>query len=311
MSIVLAHLSDPHILDLRGVPLHRMLLNKRLTGWINLRLKRGHKHRPSVVEAMMADLRALAPDHVAITGDLTNLALEPEFEAALAMIERLGMHPSQVSVVPGNHDLYTEGSQRSRRFGTYFEKYITSDLDLAVELPGGRFPFVRLRDDLALIGLSSAVPRLPLIASGRLGEAQRRALREALDHPEVRSRVPVVLSHHPIVDPLGRLGPLMRGLEDLADFREVLDHGRDVLALHGHWHRRGHERLAGAKGATIHRLGATSASLVHHDEEKMASYNVYEIDREGGLVRARARVWSASTERFEDAALPDGAGQTG
>ena len=168
---------------------------------------------------------------VVVTGDLTNLALEPEFEAARAMIERLGMHPSQVSVVPGNHDLYTEGSSRSRRFGTYFEKYITSDLDLAVELPGGRFPFVRLRDDLALIGLSSALPRLPLVASGRLGEAQRRALREALDHPEVRSRVPVVLCHHPIVDPLGRLGPMMRGLEDLADFRDVLDHGRDVLAL--------------------------------------------------------------------------------
>ena len=68
---------------------------------------------------------------------------------------------------------------------------------------------------------------------------------------------------------------------------------------------------AGARGATIHRLGATSASLVHHDEEKMASYNVYEIDRASGLVRARARVWNAATERFEDAALPDGAGQTG
>ena len=84
MSMILAHLSDPHVLDLRGVPLHRLLLNKRLTGWVNLKVKRGHKHRPAVVEAMMADLQALAPDHVAITGDLTNLALEPEFEAARA-----------------------------------------------------------------------------------------------------------------------------------------------------------------------------------------------------------------------------------
>lgn len=311
MSTLLAHLSDPHVLDLRGVPLHRMLLNKRLTGWINLRMKRGHKHRPAVVEAMMADLRALAPDHVAITGDLTNLALEPEFEAARAMIERLGLDPEQVSVIPGNHDLYTDGARRSGRFAGFFHKYITSDLDLAVDLPGGRFPFVRLRDDLALIGLSSAVPRLPLVASGHLGDAQRGALRAALAHPEVMSRVPVVLSHHPIVDPRGRFAPTLRGLEDLAEFRASLDHGRDVLALHGHWHRRGHERLAGSKGATIHRLGATSASLVHHDHEKMASYNLYEIDRAGGLVRAHARVWNALRERFEDAELPDGAGQTG
>lgn len=311
MATILAHLSDPHILDLRDVPLHRMLLNKRLTGWVNLRLKRGHKHRPAVVEAMMADLRALSPDHVAVTGDLTNLALEPEFEAARAMIERLGMDPEQVSVIPGNHDLYTEGARRAGRFASFFAKYITSDLDVAVDHAGGRFPFVRLRDDIALIGLSSAVPRLPLVASGHLGELQRRALREVLAHPEVLQRVPVVLSHHPVVDPRGRMGVLMRGLADVADFRDAMDHHRDVLALHGHWHRRGHERLAGAKGATIHRLGATSASLVHHDPEKMASYNVYEIDREAGLVRARARVWNASAERFEDAELPDGAGQTG
>jgi 3',5'-cyclic AMP phosphodiesterase CpdA len=311
MSTLLAHLSDPHILDLRGVPLRRMLLNKRVTGWLNLRLKRGHKHRPSVVEAMMADLRALAPDHVAITGDLTNLALEPEFEAARAMIERLHLHPEQVSVIPGNHDLYTEGARRAGRFGAFFERYITSDLDLGVDLPGGRFPYVRLRGHMALIGLSSAVPRLPLVSSGRLGDAQRRALSAALAHPEVASRVAVVLSHHPVVDPRGGLGPMMRGLDDVRAFREALDHGRDVLALHGHWHRRGHEKIAGARGATVHRLGATSASLVHHDHEKMASYNVYEVDKQRGLVRAYARVWNVDAERFEDAALPDGAGQTG
>jgi 3',5'-cyclic AMP phosphodiesterase CpdA len=311
MSTILAHLSDPHVLDLRGVALHRLLLNKRLTGWMNLRLKRGHKHRPAIVEAMMADLRALAPDHVAVTGDLTNLALEPEFEAARAMIERLGMHPSQVSVIPGNHDLYTEGARRAGRFGSFFAKYITSDLDLAVDLPGGRFPFVRLRGDLALIGLSSAVPRLPLISSGHLGDAQRRALREALAHPEVASRAAVVLSHHPVVDPRGRLRPYMRGLEDIADFRAALDHGRDVLALHGHWHVSGHEKIRASSGATIHRLGATSASLLHDGPGKMASYNVYEVDRATGLVRAHARVWNALRERFEDAALPDGADQTG
>lgn len=311
MSTLLAHLSDPHVLDLRGVSLHRMLLNKRLTGWLNLRFKRGHRHRPGVVEAMMADLRALAPDHLAVTGDLTNLALEPEFEASRAMIERAGMDPSQVSVIPGNHDLYTRGSHRASRFSTYFSKYMTSDLDLAVDLPGGRFPFVRLRGDIAVIGLSSAVPRLPLVASGHLGASQRRALRAALAHPEVVSRVPVVLSHHPVVDPRGRLGSFLRGLADIGDFRAALDHGRDVLALHGHWHVRGHEKIGAGGGATIHRLGATAASLVHDDPAKMASYNLYEVDRERGLVSARARVWSESTGRFEDAALPEGRGQTG
>ena len=39
----LAHLSDPHILDLDGVASHRWL-NKRATGWVNLRLHRGSVH---------------------------------------------------------------------------------------------------------------------------------------------------------------------------------------------------------------------------------------------------------------------------
>ena len=127
----------------------------------------------------------------------------------------------------------------------------------------------------------------------------------------MRSRIPVVLAHHPVTDPRGGLRPYMRGLADVAELRAALDHSRDVLALHGHWHRIGHEKIAVAGGATLHRLGATSASLLADDPEKMASYNVYKIDREGGLARAHVRRWNATTERFEEGELPDGAGQRG
>ncbi len=308
--MLLAHLSDPHVLDLRGVPTHRMLFNKRVTGWVNLKLHRGHKHRPAVFRALLDDVRAQSPDHVAITGDVTNLSLEPEFEAFRAMLDGLAMSPSDVSVVPGNHDVYTEGARRAGRFASYLGAYGTSDLDVGTDHAGGRFPFVRLRGAVALVGLCSAVPRAPLVASGHLGDAQRAALRGVLAHPEVASRVPVVLAHHPVRDPHGALASYLRGLDDRDAFAEDLAQGRDVLALHGHWHRRGHERIASA-GAVIHRLGATSASLVHDDADRMAGYNLYEIDADRGLVSARARVWNPSTERFDDAALPDGASQRG
>jgi hypothetical protein len=41
---------------------------------------------------------------------------------------------------------------------------------------GTPFPFVRRRGPLALIGVSSAVPTPPLMATGRLGRAQLDAL---------------------------------------------------------------------------------------------------------------------------------------
>src|SRR5579872_6414533 len=101
----IAHLSDLHLLALQGVPARRFL-NKRLTGWVNLRLKRGSIHRASYVQAIAQEITRIDVDHVVVTGDLTNLALEAEFELVRDLFEReLGIDPSRVTVVPGNHDL--------------------------------------------------------------------------------------------------------------------------------------------------------------------------------------------------------------
>src|SRR4051812_15799719 len=197
-----AHFSDLHVLALEGVEAHRFM-NKRFTGWVNLKLKRGHKHRPAYVRAIAQEVTRAKVDHVVITGDLTNLALEQEFEAVRALLEEeLGMHADDISIVPGNHDLYTRGAMRDRRFSRFFEPYIGSDLpDLAVDIDLGRFPFVKLRGPLAIIGMSSAVPRPPLVASGELGKDQIEALARILAHDEVKRRTLVLALHHPVHNP--------------------------------------------------------------------------------------------------------------
>ena len=139
------------------------------------------------MRAIAREIRRQGVDHVIITGDITNLALEPEFELAREVIrDDLGLTASHVSMVPGNHDVYTGGSQRRQRFATYFADYIASDLpELSVDVPAGRFPFVKLRGPVAIIGLSSAVTRLPFVAAGRLGRAQLEALERILAHDQV------------------------------------------------------------------------------------------------------------------------------
>src|SRR5687767_11323412 len=105
----IAHFSDLHVLALDGVKTRRFL-NKRFTGWVNLRLKRAHKHRPGHVRAVAREITRAKVDHVVITGDLTNLALEQEFEAVKRLLEdELGLDATNISAVPGNHDLYTRG----------------------------------------------------------------------------------------------------------------------------------------------------------------------------------------------------------
>jgi 3',5'-cyclic AMP phosphodiesterase CpdA len=300
----IAHFSDLHVLDLDGVGAHRFL-NKRATGYAMLRMNRSHVHRSAFVRAIARAITESKADHVVVTGDLTNLALETEFAAVRRIFdEDLRFSPHDVSIVPGNHDLYTRGALTSRRFTTYFGDYMTSDLPgLAVAVGPGQFPFVRLRGPAAILGLSSAVPRMPLVASGKLGKAQLHALANILRHPEVTKRTPVVLMHHPAHNPLSKVRTLLRGLEDAALFFSTLEDVPAGLLLHGHLHRR-IRRTWSTKRGTMQSVGATSASLHHDDETRMAGFNVYEIEEGGTVGQVDARVFDSAKETFRVAQVP-------
>ncbi len=300
MALVkIAHLSDLHLLSLEGaVPMR--LFNKRITGYMNLRFHRKSVHKPFAVEAALREIRKIGVDHVVITGDVSNLALEGEFDLVRSVLDReLGLSPDQVSMVPGNHDTYTRGSFRTKRFANAFASCMTSDLPT----DSGPFPFVRLRGPMAIIGLSTAVPRPPLVAAGEFGQTQLDALARVLAHPEVRSRTPVLLQHHPWHNPPERLRTLLEGLYDAEAQAQLLQHVEQGLLLHGHLHRRVH-RLLRTSAGHIDAVGATSASLLHDNVERMAGFNVYEIDP-GGVIRdISSQRYDPTTDTFHDVAIP-------
>jgi 3',5'-cyclic AMP phosphodiesterase CpdA len=291
----IAHITDLHLLALGGVGFWRFA-NKRITGYANLRFRRKAVHRAEIVQAVVSAIDADPPDHLIVTGDLTNLSLETVFELALKVLGQLRMGPERISVVPGNHDVYTLGSHRARRFEGYFKPYVSSDLPLP---DGSVFPFVRLGEDVAVIGLSSALPRPPLVASGRLGRWQTDALdRLALD-PRIRARFPVVLVHHPLINPPSPWKTRFEGLADAASLEAIMRRLGRGLVAHGHLHRRMHRRLG-----PIHVVGATSTSLESAAPDRMSGYNVYEIER-GELVRASARVLDLASGTFREVAVPE------
>jgi 3',5'-cyclic AMP phosphodiesterase CpdA len=303
MTMRIAHFSDLHLLSLDGVPAWRFL-NKRLTGWANLRLKRGHVHKASYVRAIAREIALAKVDHVVITGDLTNLALEPEFELARSVLrDDLGIEPSRVTVVPGNHDVYTRGSHTSRRFERYFADWLTSDLpELAVSTGGARFPVVKLRGNVAIVALSSAVPRAPLVAAGELGRAQLDALARVLAHPEVARRTLVLALHHPPIHAWSRMKAHLEGLRDAPALLSLLMPISHCLILHGHLHRRVQRVMTTTRGE-IHQVGATSASLHDETADRMAGFNVYDID-DRGVVRIEASVHEPATGAFARESVP-------
>lgn len=324
----IAHFSDLHVLSLEGVGFRRYL-NKRFTGLANLALRRapleelsglaravGERvpgewrrkdvHRATYVRAVAREVGRVGVDHVAITGDLTNLSLEAEFLAARDILEgELHLEPSEVSIVPGNHDVYTRGALRGRRFTEYFAEYTRGDLDVGVDVGPGHFPYVKLRGPCAVIGLSSAVPRLPFVAAGEIGLPQLEALSRALEHPEVRRRLPVILVHHPPERPSGTVKAVMESLRDGGRLYERLRGLGRGLVLHGHLHRRKQHRIVTDAGSLLV-AGAASASLHHEQETRMSGFNVYDIDDAGELVHIDAHVLDPVSGRFHHEPVPEG-----
>src|SRR5205085_2058090 len=158
---VIAHLSDPHLSPLPFPP-PWALLNKRFFGALSWYARKKPIHQTPVLAALIDDLRRAAPDHIVITGDLTNIALPAEFAQARRWLETLG--PSdRVSVIPGNHDAYVPTAWRnSLGLWAEFMSGVHDDggADGPERPPSSAidFPFVRRRGPLALIGLSSAAP---------------------------------------------------------------------------------------------------------------------------------------------------------
>jgi 3',5'-cyclic AMP phosphodiesterase CpdA len=275
----LAHLSDPH---LGSLPKPRLweLAGKRALGFFNWHRKRRTLHQADVLAELIVDMRSFKPDHLAITGDLINLSLEKEFEPARAWLEALGT-PHDITVVPGNHDAYV-GATASHS-GTHWGEFMTND---AVQVLVGEkitYPFLRRRGPIALIGLSTAVPTLPFMATGELGRAQIVRFARMLSGLKDESSFRVVLIHHP---PKSSPGQRFRRLVDAPAFRAVLaEHGAD-LVLHGHNHVHSLIWLDGPQ-RRIPAFGVPSASSPPHSDET-AGYNIYEISGAPGAWQCTA-----------------------
>jgi 3',5'-cyclic AMP phosphodiesterase CpdA len=258
---VLAHLSDPHLAPLPR-PALRELASKRGLGYVNWLRKRRAVHRADVLAAIVADMQSAGAHHVAVTGDLVNLSLSEEFAAARTWLTTLG-DPGGVTLVPGNHDAYVRAAAglADRHWGTFMR----GD-------DGGAFPFVRRRGPLALIGLSSSLPTLPLAATGRLHGGQLARLGEILDRTGAEGLFRAVLIHHPPAEGANRF----RRLHDAAALRDVLRRHGAELVLHGHHHEQSIAMLEGPHRA-IPCVGVPSASGAPGGHEDAAGYNLYEI----------------------------------
>ncbi|MGE0625189.1 MAG: metallophosphoesterase [Pseudomonadales bacterium] len=255
MTVRLVHLTDPH---LATPPAWRTLTGrshhgKRFLGYLSWARKRRHELRPEWLVELCAAAAATAPDQWLLTGDLAQIGTEEEIRAAGAWLRALA--PAEaVTFVPGNHDVYAAESLPCirREWGPY--------------LPEGDYPLVRRLADVAVFGLSSAVPTAPLSATGRLGTDQLHRLEAALSRHRDVFRVLVL--HHP---PLPGMIAYRKRLRDAAALAALLERQPVHLILHGHRHR---NQRSEKQGTRIYCTAPASAEA--------GSFRTFQIEREGG-----------------------------
>jgi len=259
----LAHLSDPHIPPLpEASPLE--LIGKRITGYMNWKLRRGAHHSRQVLDVLTRDLLAHEPDHIAVTGDLANLSLAPEFSTGRKFLQSLG-DGKRVSVIPGNHDAYVRGADKI--YLDAWREYLAGDT------PGTYpFPYLRRRGPIALIGLSSAVPTLPFFASGRIGSAQMDRFAAMMDELPREQCFRIALLHHP---PAGKR-PKLKELDDAEDFRGAIARLGAELILSGHDHIAAVNEIPGLE-RPVPVVQVPSASATPGDPRGGGAYNLYRI----------------------------------
>jgi len=295
----LAHCSDLHLLSHDGGRWLE-LMNKRWIGAMNLLSSRSRHYHVAAFEAMVEDLNALGVDHVLCTGDVTNLAMRREFEFARARFDLLALGPTDVTVIPGNHDAYV--AEGVPLFSEVFGDYATTD-------PGWEWvedhrhsaddvlhwPIVRIRGDLAVIGLSTSRATPWFTAYGKVGPGQLARLGHVLSDPRLQGKVRVVAIHHP---PAGtRAASRIRGLRDHKEFAHVIaQHGADLI-VHGHEHIDMQELLAGPEGVHVPVRGISSGTYHHNKPWRTARYRIFDIDG-SGIRGDHVRVWDRELGTF-------------
>lgn len=287
-AVRFAHFSDVHLTSSRLGWTRRTLLGKQVTGWMNVKvLGRGHRFRfaPLVTDAMIAEIRADAPDGVIFSGDATTLAFESEFHASANRLSVGDPGPAGFAVA-GNHDYYTHAAW----YRGHFEKRFAAWQE-GLRLDDQPYPFARKIGHAWLIGLNTSTANLwPWDASGRAGDAQLARLRKLAEQLDAGPRI--LVTHYPLRKADGQLERRGHRLRDHAATLEAARDAKIGLWLHGHIHQG--FVLEPTRDIPFPIVNAGSCT-----QTNLWSYNRYTLT--GHALDATRRTFDVATQKFADA----------
>jgi 3',5'-cyclic AMP phosphodiesterase CpdA len=238
---ILAHLSDLHLLE-RDHHKRRGLALRRLQ-FLSTGAPLDAEGRMQRLAATLQQVRRVGADHVLITGDLTEDGTESQFEVLADVLERSGLSPDCVTLVPGNHDGYAEVGAFDRALhGGALDAYRkTSDEGAQTVLSGAVITPLSTMIDGQWFARSRGVVR---------DEDVARVRRLASD-PITQGRAVVVAQHHPPRHHTLAAWEWFDGVHNALAMRDLLLERTRVHVVHGHTHKRATHHLSGRLHAQV------------------------------------------------------------
>ncbi|HKH70018.1 MAG TPA: metallophosphoesterase [Vicinamibacterales bacterium] len=234
-----------------------------------------------IAAALASHLRQLAPDVVAISGDLTQRARRDQFREAHAYLAQL---PSPRIVVPGNHDipLYNVLARFAYPRAAFY-RHITRE----------RHPYYE-DEEIAVMGADTT--RSITIKDGGLRPLDVQQLASQLTAAG-GGRVRIVVCHHPFDAPRGAIGRLTWPRPATRAVAELVSNGADIL-LTGHLHASytGGTAIryrANGRTAIVVEAGTATSTRVRGEPN---AFNVLRVDLTRIVVERL--VWQAATSSF-------------
>jgi len=265
-----------------------------------------------VVVAALEKIQQLNVDHTAITGDLTNIGQEAEFQHVARLLEQYYPTGETLSVIPGNHDYYVTDCVENDYFKQYLGRYATTDVHLPPvdqsqlqpnqSATSDLFPYIRIRNGIMLLGLNSGAVMPPFHASGVIGEHTWQQLlqpgsKQLIQEAMKTCHTKVLLVHHP---PCEDGKHKNHDILDIHRLWEIVGAIQPHVILHGHCHTASVYQVAGLESNPIV-IDGGSSSLFPTDAHPLApfdskaalpTFHVYEFkDGRKGFSGIRYRWW--------------------
>lgn len=276
----LAHVSDLHLPFEPELGWRQRLSKRQLSAWSWRR--RRELHQGAILDALAADLRGHALDHIVVTGDVTNFSLPAEFRQAAAWLEALAP-AERISLVPGNHDALV-AMPAGEALDLWRPWHRTGDEG---------WPFVHRVGGVSLVGVNSARPTAPLLARGHIGGAQLARLERVLVEEGAAGRVRIVLLHHPAAAGAVRW---RKALGDGSALRAVLQRAGAELVLHGHARDARLDAIDGPR-EPIPCLCVPSSSALPNPSDEGARWHRLEL-LDPARLAVEVRRWSVAAQAF-------------